>query len=63
MLADQGHELLCRDQKCNCVNKTEQPQNNKPRQPIIILPPVKSFSKKSLFVIGEAMMTPPGGGT
>src|ERR1700680_2839385 len=34
MLADQRDELLRRNKECDCVNETEQPQNNKARQPV-----------------------------
>jgi hypothetical protein len=36
MLTDQRNELLRSYEKCNRVNKPEQPQNDKPRQPIRI---------------------------
>lgn len=36
VFADQWHELLRRDQKCNCVNESKQSQNNKAREPIRI---------------------------
>ena len=36
MLADERHELLRSDKKRNCINKTEEAQNNKARQPIRI---------------------------
>ena len=34
MLTDQRHELLRSDEKRDCINKTEEAQNNKARQPI-----------------------------
>src|SRR5437762_5857499 len=45
MFADEGNELLCRDQKCDCVNKTEHPQNDKTSQPIRIPAREKFFEK------------------
>ena len=34
MLANQRHELVCRDQKCDRVDESQQSQNDEPRQPI-----------------------------
>ena len=34
MLANQWNELVRRDQKCDCIDKSKQSQNDKPRQPI-----------------------------
>src|SRR5262249_2568601 len=36
MLANQWNELLCRNQKRDSINKTEQPQDDEARQPIRI---------------------------
>ena len=34
MLANQRNELVCCDQKCDCIDKSKQSQNDKSRQPI-----------------------------
>ena len=34
MLANEWDELVCRDQKCNCIDKSKQSQDDKSRQPI-----------------------------
>src|SRR6266581_4847919 len=45
MFADQWEELLCGNQKCNRVNKTQQSQNDESRQPIRVSECEKFFEK------------------
>src|SRR6266496_1295680 len=45
VLADEGHQLLYRHQKCDCVNETEEAQNDEARQPIRISAREKSLKK------------------
>ena len=50
MFANQWNQLVCRDQECNCIDKSKQSQNDKPRQPIGI-----SELKKLLDEISQIM--------
>src|SRR6266481_7510911 len=52
MLTDERHELLCCYQKCDRINKSEQPQNDKTRQPIGIAAREKLV--ENVFVIHDA---------
>jgi len=47
MFADERDELLCCDQKGNCINKTKQAQNSEPGEPIRI-PAMEKFSEDIL---------------
>ena len=47
MLANEWDELVGRDQKSNCVDKSKQSQNDKPRQPIGISERKKLFGEIS----------------
>ena len=50
MLANEWDELVGRDQKCNCVDKAKQSQNDKPRQPIGISQREEPFDQISQFM-------------
>jgi hypothetical protein len=45
MDSDERHDLSHRDEKRNRIDETEQPQNDKPRQPIIISAGEKLFEE------------------
>ena len=49
MLADQRNKLLRSDEKSNCVNKSEQSQDDKARKPVIVSALEKCSDK---FVVG-----------
>ena len=53
MLANQGDELIGCDQKCNCIDKSKQSQNDKSRQPIGIPSCEESLENASLLLILE----------
>ena len=50
MLANQRDELVCRDQECDCIDKSKQSQNDKPRQPIGISQREEPFDQISQFM-------------
>jgi hypothetical protein len=58
MLANQWDELLCGNQKRNCVNKTKQPQNDETRQPIRISQREELF-EKTLVVHSDTLRMRP----
>ena len=49
MVANKWDELVSRDQKRNCVDKSKQSQNDKARQPIGISQREESFDRISQF--------------
>jgi hypothetical protein len=50
MLTNQRDELVCRYQECDCVDKPEQSQNDKPSQPIGISQREKPCGQISQFM-------------
>ncbi len=50
MLANERDELVGCDQKCDCIDKSKQSQNDKPRQPIGISQRKKLFDQISQFM-------------
>ena len=53
MFADQRHELVDRNQKCDRIDESEQAQNNKARQPVVISA-VEEFSNEFVAGIHDA---------
>src|SRR5436189_6263456 len=49
-LTNERDELVGCDQKCDCIDKSKQPQNDKPRQPIGISQREKPFNRISQFM-------------
>jgi hypothetical protein len=58
MLTDERHELLCCYQKCDRINKSEQPQNDETCQPIGIAAREKLSEKILLIHREDAVQRP-----
>ena len=54
VLANERHQLIGRDQKRHRIHKTEQPQNDKPREPVGISESKKLF-REALVVNRETL--------
>ena len=54
MLANQRDELVGRDQKCDCIDKPKQSQNDESRQPIGISECEKPLENPSPFIRSTA---------